>query len=167
MRAAIVFFAWFALAAPALADEPVGCDKFTWPLDKERAMLTSAGTVTVASGMKLALPLPVAVTVDLAPFADAKLPMAPERAPKQANSFAGFISVPAPPQAGVYKITLSSEAWIDVTQDGHFLKSTAHTGAMGCAGIRKSVKFDLAAAPFVVQLTGVPANKIGVAITGD
>jgi hypothetical protein len=167
MKAAIVFLAWLALAAPALADEPVGCDKFTWPLDKERAMLTSAGTVTVASGMKLALPLPVAVTVDLSPFADAKLPMPPERAPKQTNSFAGFISVPAPPQAGVYKITLSSEGWIDVVQDGHFLKSGPHTGAVGCAGIRKSVKFDLAAAPFVVQLSSVPANTIGVAITGD
>lgn len=167
MKAAIVVLAWLALAAPALADEPVGCDKFTWPLDKERAMLTSAGTVAVASGMKLALPLPVAVTVDLSPFADAKLPMPPERAPKQTNSFAGFISVPAPPQAGVYKITLSSEGWIDVVQDGHFLKSGPHSGAMGCAGIRKSVKFDLAAAPFVVQLTSVPANTIGVAITGD
>jgi hypothetical protein len=167
MKAAIVFLAWLALAAPALADEPVGCDKFTWPLDKERAMLTSAGTVTVASGMKLALPLPVAVTVGLSPFADAKLPMPPERAPKQTNSFAGFISVPAPPQAGVYKITLSSEGWIDVVQDGHFLKSGPHTGAVGCAGIRKSVKFDLAAAPFVVQLSSVPANTIGVAITGD
>jgi hypothetical protein len=73
----------------------------------------------------------------------------------------------APPQGGVYKITLSSEGWIDVVQDGHFVKSGPHTGAMGCAGIRKSVKFDLAAAPFVVQLTSVPANKIGVAITGD
>jgi hypothetical protein len=167
MKPAIVFLALCALAAPALADEPVGCDKFTWPLDKERAMLTSANTVTVASGMKLALPLPVAVTIDLAPFADAKLPMAPERAPRKADSFAGFISVPAPSQAGSYKITLSSAAWIDVTQDGHYLKSTAHTGAVGCAGIRKSVKFDLAAAPFAVQLSGVPANKIAVAITGD
>jgi hypothetical protein len=93
--------------------------------------------------------------------------MAPERAPKQPSSFAGFISVPAPPQGGSYKVTLSSEAWIDVMQDGHFLKSTAHTGASGCAGIRKSVKFNLDAAPFVVQLSNVPANKIGVAITGD
>ena len=127
----------------------------------------SADTITVASGMKVALPLPVAVTIDLLPFADAKLPMAPERAPKQPSSFAGFISVPAPPQGGNYKVTLSSEAWIDVMQDGHFLKSTAHTGASGCAGIRKSVKFNLDAAPFVVQLSNVPANKIGVAITGD
>ena len=167
MKAAIVMLACCFIAAPAFAEEPVGCDKFTWPLDKERALLTSANTVTVASGMKLALPLPVAVTVDLAPFADAKLPMAPERAPKQANSFAGFISVPAPPQGGSYKVTLSSEAWIDVVQDGHFLKSNAHSGASGCPGIRKSVKFNLDTAPFVVQVSNVPANKIGVVITAD
>jgi hypothetical protein len=167
MKAAIVFLTCCVLVTPALAEEPVGCDKFTWPLDKERALLTSADTVTVASGMKLALPLPVAVAIDLSPFADAKLPMAPERAPKQPNSFAGFISVPAPPAAGSYKVTLSSEAWIDVVQDGHYLKSFAHTGASGCTGIRKSVKFNLDAAPFVVQLSNVPANKIGVAITAD
>ena len=167
MKAALVLFTFCALAAPALADEPVGCDKFTWPLDKERALLTSADTITVASGMKIALPLPVAVTIDLAPFANAKLPMAPERPPRLANSFAGFISVPAPPRGGSYKVTLSSEAWIDVTQDGHFLKSSAHTGASGCTGIRKSVKFNLDAVPFVVQLSNVPANKITVAITGD
>ena len=167
MKAVFVFLACCALAAPALADEPVGCDKFTWPLDKERAMLTSAGTVTVASGMKLALPLPVAVIVDLLPFADAKLPVAPERAPRKPDSFAGFLSVPAPRQGGSYKVTLSSEAWIDIVQDGHFLKSSAHTGASGCAGIRKSVKFNIDAAPFIVQLSNVAADKIGVVITGD
>ncbi|MGC1355139.1 MAG: hypothetical protein WA851_04995 [Xanthobacteraceae bacterium] len=167
MKAAIVLLTCCVLAAPAFAEEPVGCDKFTWPLDKERALLTSADTITVASGMKLALPLPVAVTIDLLPFADAKLPMPPERAPKQPSSFAGFVAVPASPQAGSYKVTLSSEAWIDVVQDGHFLKSTAHTGASGCTGIRKSVKFNLDAAPFVVQLSNVPANKIGVVITDD
>ena len=120
MKAAIVLLTCCVLAAPAFAEEPVGCDKFTWPLDKERALLTSADTIIVASGMKLALPLPVAVTIDLLPFADAKLPMAPERAPKQPSSFAGFVAVPAPPQAGSYKVTLSSEAWIDVVQDGIF-----------------------------------------------
>ena len=167
MKAAVVLLTCCALAAPALAGEPVGCDKFKWPLDKERAMLTSADTITVASGMKLALPLPVAVIVDLLPLAAAKLPVAPERAPRQANSFAGFISVPAPAENGSYKITLSSEGWIDVIQADHFVKSGSHSGAMGCAGIRKSVKFDLAAAPFVVELSSVPANKVGIAITGD
>jgi hypothetical protein len=167
MKSAIIALIGCAIAVPALAQEPVGCDKFKWPLDQERAMLTSTNVVTVASGMSVALPLPVALTVTLVPFADAKFPTPPERAPRSPDSFAGFITVPAPAQAGTYKLTLSSEAWIDVVQAGHLLKSGAHSGAMGCEGIRKSVKFDLAAEPFVVQLSNVKTNSIGVAITGD
>lgn len=167
MKSAIVVLVACAIAAPAFAEEPVGCDHFKWPLDKERAMLTSPNVVTVASGMSVALPLPVALTVTLVPFADAKLPMAPERAPRAAESFAGFIAVAAPAQAGTYKITLSSEAWIDVVQAGHLLKSGPHSGATGCAGMRKSVKFDLAAEPFVIQLSNVGNKSIGVAITED
>ena len=33
------------LAAPALAQEPVGCDKFKWPLDRERTMLANPTVV--------------------------------------------------------------------------------------------------------------------------
>jgi hypothetical protein len=36
------------LAAPAFAQEPAGCDKFKWPLDRERALL--ANPTVVASG---------------------------------------------------------------------------------------------------------------------
>ena len=83
----------YALVLPALAQEPVGCDKFRWPLDKERAT--------------------------------------------------------------------------DVVQDGHRVRSTAATGATGCEGVRKSVKFELAASPFTVQLTGIEANTIGLVIGGE
>ncbi|HZK80383.1 MAG TPA: hypothetical protein VFC46_04930, partial [Humisphaera sp.] len=68
---------------------------------------------------------------------------------------------------GTYKITLSSEGWIDVVQDGHTVKSAAFSGATGCEGIRKSVKFDLAAQPFTVEFTSVPADTMRIAITGD
>jgi hypothetical protein len=47
------------------------------------------------------------------------------------------------------------------------VKSTAFSGALGCEGIRKSVKFDLAAAPFTVELSGVKADSIKLAISGD
>ena len=40
------------LAAPAFAQEPVGCDKFKWPLDRERTML--ANPTVVASGSRRA-----------------------------------------------------------------------------------------------------------------
>ena len=166
-KLSIFIVAACVIAAPAYAQEPVGCDKFKWPLDKERSLLTSKDAPTLASGTSVKSSLPVAVIVTLVPFADAKLPAAPERAPKLPGSFAGFIQMSAPERDGVYKISLSSEAWIDVVQGGHFLKSVSFSGATGCAGIRKSVKFDLKAEPFAIQVSNVPANSIGLAISGD
>jgi hypothetical protein len=153
------------IAAPCLAQEPVGCDKFKWPLDKERAMLTGDAP-TVISGKTLP-PLPVSVIVALVPFAEAKLPLAPERAPKLPDTFAGFVAVPAPQHAGIYKVSLAAPAWVDVVQSGALVKSGDFSGATGCEGIRKSVKFDLAAQPFTVQLSAVQADAIRIAVTGD
>jgi hypothetical protein len=167
MRVAIVVILGCLFAEPALAQEPVGCDKFKWPLDQERSLLTGGKAATVASGSSVTSQLPVAVTVSLVPFADAKLPAAPERAPRLPTSFAGFVQVSPPAHEGTYKISLSSEAWVDVVQAGHLVKSVAFSGAMGCEGIRKSVKFDLKAEPFAVQLSNAPGNSIGIAISGD
>jgi hypothetical protein len=167
VKSVIIGLAACAIAGPCLAQEPVGCDKFKWPLDKERATLTGTDLPKVASGSHVTWTIPWATTITLAPLADAKLPTAPERAPKSPTSFAGFVQIAAPPRAGTYKITLSSEGWIDVVQDGHPVKSTAFSGATGCEGIRKSVKFDLAAQPLTLELSGVPAATIGVAVSGD
>jgi hypothetical protein len=155
------------VAAPALADEPVGCDKFKWPLDKERATLNGTDLPKIVSGDRAAFAIPFATIVVLKPFADAKLPAPPERTPKTPDTFAGFFQAPAPKQPGGYKITLSAEGWIDVTQSGNTVKATAFSGALGCEGIRKSVKFDLAAAPFTVELSGVKADSIKLVISGD
>ena len=43
----------YAMVLPALAQEPVGCDKFKWPLDKERATLTGTDLPKVASGSRI------------------------------------------------------------------------------------------------------------------
>ena len=115
----------------------------------------------------MTFPIPFGTIVALVPFADAKLPAPPERAPKSPETFAGFFDAKAPPQPGSYKITLSAEGWIDVAQSGQPVKSTAFSGALGCEGIRKSVKFDLAAAPFTVELSGIKADSIKLVISGD
>jgi hypothetical protein len=156
-----------AMAGSAFAQEPVGCDKFKWPLDKERATLNGTDLPKVVSGDRVTFPIPFGTIVALVPFADVKLPMPPERAPKSPDSFAGFLEVAPPKQAGSYKITLSAEGWIDVAQAGNPVKSTAFSGALGCEGIRKSVKFDLAAAPFTVELSGIKTDSIKLAISGD
>jgi hypothetical protein len=156
-----------ATAGSAFAQEPVGCDKFKWPLDKERATLNGTDLPKVVSGDRVTFPIPFGMIVALAPFADAKLPAPPERAPKSPDSFAGFFQASAPAHAGSYKITMSAEGWIDVAQAGNTVKSTAFSGALGCDGIRKSVKFDLAAAPFTVELSSVKTDMIKLVISGD
>ena len=174
VKTILVAFVGAAIAAPCLAQEPkpeprqepVGCDKFKWPLDKERATLTGTDLPKLASGARVTFPIPWASIVALTPFADAKLPAPPERAPKSPTSFAGFLQVPAP-KAGTYKITLSSEGWIDVVQNGHTVKSIAFSGALGCDGVRKSVKFELAAQPLTIELSGVPDSTIKVAVSPE
>ena len=119
------------------------------------------------SGTAVPFPLPFGAIVALKPLADAKLPTPPEQSPKSPDSFAGFFQVLAPKKAGSYKITVSDPAWIDVVQTGKTVKSGDFSGALGCEGVRKSVKFDLAAAPFTVELSSIKADEIKLAISGD
>jgi hypothetical protein len=151
-------------AAPALAaEEPSGCDKFKWNIDRERAALTANDRAKVTSGAELnALPAN-GVILSLVPPADAKLPTAPERAPKD-GTFAGFASIKTAPKAGIYTISLSAGAWVDVVQDGHVLKPKGFSGAPDCDGIRKTMKYELSGKPFVLQVSGSKDQSIAIAI---
>jgi hypothetical protein len=148
---------------PAWAQEPSGCDKFKWPIDHERAVLTS-DPIKVESGATAELNSTKPFRVALRHMADANLPAPPERAPKSADSFAGYIRLGAVPKAGTYVIGLSSGAWLDAIQDGKSLKTIAFSGATDCDGIRKVVKFELRAEPLLLQVSSVAADSIIVAI---
>jgi hypothetical protein len=145
------------------AEEPSGCDKFKWPIERERAVLTAPDRVKLASGGELTALPSTGVTLALVAPSEAKLLSPPERAPKE-GTFAGFASVKAVPKAGLYTVSLSSGGWLDVVQDGHFLKPKAFSGATDCDGIRKTMKFELSASPFVVQISGTKENAISIAI---
>jgi hypothetical protein len=151
-------------AAPALAaEEPSGCDKFKWNIDHARAALTAPNRTKLDSGSELPAVPAAAVTLALVSPADAKLPTPPERAPKD-GTFAGFTKFATAPKAGSYTINLSSGAWVDVVQDGHFLKPAAFSGATDCDGIRKTMKYDLSASSFVLQISGARENSLSIAI---
>jgi hypothetical protein len=92
-----------------------------------------------------------------------RLPTPPERAPKE-GTFAGFTTFKSPPKAGVYTISLSAGAWVDVVQDGHALKPKAFSGATDCDGIRKTMKYEISASPFVLQISGTKENSVSIAI---
>jgi hypothetical protein len=162
MRVTFIMAASAALiAGPALAQEPVGCDKFKWPVDHETTALRASDLKTIASGGDLAA-LPFAVKIALKAPKDAALPTPPERAPKD-GTFAGFLSAKGV-TPGLYSVSLSAPAWLDVVQNGQFLKVKSFSGVQGCDGIRKVVKFELTAAPFTLQISGVATDSIAVAV---
>ena len=151
-------------AAPAwAAEEPSGCDKFKWNIDHARAALTAPDRVKLNSGSELAALPANGVTIALVAPADAKLPTPPEHAPKD-GTFAGFTKLTSPPKAGMYTISLSSGAWIDVVQDGHFLKPKEFSGATDCDGIRKTMKYEISESPLVLQVSGARENSLSIAI---
>jgi hypothetical protein len=145
------------------AEEPSGCDKFKWPIDRERAALTAPDRAKLASGSEQAALPATGITLALVAPADAKLPTPPERAPKE-GTFAGFTSFKTAPKAGLYTISLSAGAWVDVVQGGHFLKPKAFSGATDCGGIRKTMKYELSTSPFVLQVSGTKEDSISIAI---
>jgi hypothetical protein len=162
---AIFFIALLLLSAAPVraAEEPSGCDKFKWPIDRERAALTTPDRAKLASGAELAALPATGMTLALTPPADAKLPTPPERAPKE-GTFAGFASVKSAPKAGLYTISLSAGGWVDVVQDGHILKPKGFSGATDCDGIRKTMKYELSASPLVLQVSGTREDSISIAI---
>jgi hypothetical protein len=145
------------------AEEPSGCDKFKWPIERERAALTAPDRVKLASGGELAALPATGMTLALQAPADARLPTPPERAPKE-GTFAGFTSIKTSPKAGIYTVSLSAGGWVDLVQDGHFLKPKAFSGATDCEGIRKTMKYQIGASPFVLQVSGTRENSVSIAI---
>jgi hypothetical protein len=101
----------------------------------------------------------------LVPLADAALPQAPERESKFKPSNAGHFALAAPPKAGVYKVTIGGEAWVDVIDQGAFLHPKGFSGAKDCEGARKSVKFDLPARPLLIQVSGVHGAELSAIVT--
>ena len=149
----------------AAAAEASGCGQFKWPIAHEQVALAAPAAGPLAPGATL--PADAGARLKLVPFGEAKLALAPERPPKFSPSYAGAFSLDAPAAAAVFKVTLSAEGWIDVIQDGKFLKVIAFSGATGCANARKSVKFRFAAEPTTLQLTGVGDPDIAIIVSPE
>jgi hypothetical protein len=164
MRAPLLIALMLLGTAPAwAAEEPSGCDKFKWNIDREKAALTAPDRIKLASGGELTALPSTGVTLALRPPADANLPSPPERAPKE-GTFAGFANIKAAPKAGLYTVSLSAGGWVDLVQDGHFLKPKGFSDATDCDGIRKTMKYEISAKPLLLQVSGTKEDSISIAI---
>lgn len=148
--------------APACAAEPAGCEHFKWPVTRERALLTTSDLPNLKSGVDAPTLPPFAATLSLHPAADAGLPKPSERTQKP-DTFAGYLRLGQIP-GGIYTVSVSDSAWIDILQGGNYLKPTEVSGVTGCNGIRRTMKFNLAAGAATVQISGVAADAIKLAV---
>ena len=144
--------------------EGTGCAAFAWPIDADKAAFADASLASVTSGTARGAWKPHAFSLKLQPVASVSFAVRPGgRKPAADNG--GLVTFEAPPSPGTYQVTLSDGGWIDLVQNGASLKSSAHTGAKGCDGVRKSVRFEVGNAPVALQLSGVKGQDVKVAIS--
>ena len=158
------FLAAVLIASPGPASAEDGCEKFAWSLARERAAFAAADKATITAGETLAALPSGALVIRLQPGPQASFAMPPERKPRTEPWHGGMVRLPALPKSGIYQISLSDDAWIDVIQNGRYARSVGSTGRSDCPGVRKSVRLDLDAAPVVLQVSGVAADTIAVTI---
>lgn len=141
----------------AMADN-AGCDAFRWPVTREQALFPTAPAAQ--SGAALTVGQAMDFTLEAVETVSFEVP--PEHVPA-AGTFGATASVTVPPE-GELQFSLSGEAWIDVVQDGHAVKSAGFSGVKTCPGIRKSVRFKLSAGPATLQLSGAKKADLKVAV---
>ena len=137
MRASLLIALALLVTAPArAAEEPSGCDKFKWNIDRERAALTAPDRMKLASGGELTAWPSTGITLALRAPSEARLPAPPERAPKD-GTFAGFATFKSPPKAGRYTISLVSRR-LDRRGAGRTISPLGHL--QRCPGLRRNPK---------------------------
>jgi hypothetical protein len=154
----------FLLPAGAAEDGP-GCEKFAWPLTRERAWFAAPDKATVAAGETLTAVPKAAFVIRLQPGSQASFALPPERRPRSDGWFGGTVRFPAVERPGIYQVTLSDEAWIDIIQEHRYARAVGSSGRSDCPGVRKSVRLEFDRTPFILQLSGVASDAIIVAIS--
>jgi len=165
MRHATLSLAFLIVSlSSAFAQDDSGCDKFAWRLARERVWFAQSDKIVVKAGDKLDTIPERAFVITLQPGDAASFVMPPERKPKRPNAFGGAISFGAVTRPGLYQVTLSDDAWVDLIQDGHYLRSAGSSGRRDCPGLQKSVRLELAVGALILQLSDVEQQTVAVAI---
>jgi hypothetical protein len=154
------FIGLMLLSGSAWAQDAGGCAKFKWSIAREQSAFATAGLQAVAPGKPLPRIMDPAV-VRLQPVAEVAFVQPPGHKPRD-GTFGGVFKLPPIAVAGTYQLTLSDDAWIDMLQGGHEVRSSAVSGVKDCPGIRKSVRFALQTGDASVQISGSPSDSMKV-----
>lgn len=160
---ALLVSGWVAFSgSTAMAEDMPACASFAWSVARERTAFAAPDLPAATSGS--ALPGGIgAAQLALKPIAEVTL-LFPSEKGKKPGTFAGSVTATVP-TAGTYQVTLSEDAWIDVSQDGRSTsKPAAHSGKTGCPDVRKSLRFVLDAGPVTFEVSRAPAPQIKVGL---
>lgn len=139
-----------------------GCGAFAWSIRDERAWFGDTRLPRRDSGARLRK-INRAVELDLRPTAKVDFFLPPARKPKD-NSFSGEVAFFGVPRPGLYQVTLSRPASIEVFENGFRLRRQATTTSENCPGVSKSARYRLAPGDLVlVQVTGASRDSIKIA----
>jgi hypothetical protein len=136
------------------------CDHFKWSLTKEKTWFAQAAE---PAGAEIA-PAEKAFELGLKQ-GDAAGFVLPLKKPMATGEYGGVLRIAAIPKAGLYQVTLSREAWVDVIQNQARARTRNVSRQSDCPTFAKSVRFELAAGPAVLQISGVAAPKLAFAFT--
>ena len=148
----------------AEAKDAAACAAFKWPIDKERAAFESPDLEKLSSGTSKGPWGEQVFALRLQPAKDVAFPIPASAKKNPPDTFGGTLSFAPPAAAGPYQITISNHSWIELAQNGTALKTVDHSGAKGCDGIRKSIRFNIGAAPVTLQVSGSTDETVNVSI---
>jgi hypothetical protein len=157
MRALLACLFLIAAAGRAAAED--GCERFAWPLDRERELFSDGFMVGVES--ETALPRDGVFALLLQPVATVIYMVPPERG--RDDGLGGVVTLEWI-SAGRYQITLSADVWLDAVQNEHRLTPVASTSRPDCPSIRQSIQFDVESLPLTLQFSGATERRINIAI---
>jgi hypothetical protein len=151
-----------ALAGGRDADK--ACSAFAWPVKRERAWFDNPDLQRRESSSRLKR-IDRAVDLILKPANKVDYFLPPPVA-LQKGAYSGSVVFFGVPHVGMYQVTLSEIADIDVFENGMRLKALATSQAPECPDARMSVRFDLAAGDLVL-VEVINAHKPSIKVAFD
>jgi hypothetical protein len=108
-----------------------------------------------------ALPKEGVFRLRLQPMSDVIYPIRPDRGSDSA--YGGYVTLESIP-AGLYRILLSTDGWIDAIQRNAKLPIVAFDSKSDCPGVRQTIEVDVRNEPLTFQIGGVPGRTIDIAV---
>lgn len=143
------------------------CSNFAWDLTEEFRLWDQAAVSLPMqdAGSGPGLESGRRFELALVPQPEVAFTVPPEQDRGGPDKFAGIIRLTLP-TPGLYRISASNPAWIDLVRDGTIVPSAAFEMQTECRTIFKTVAYRVeTAGEFLLQINGSPSPMIGLLIT--